>query len=47
MCQCFLKPYKLSCGKIHVKFDFPNYATKAYLTGGTGLDTSNPALKSD
>ena len=47
MGQYFPKPQSVFEGKINVKVDLSNYATKADLKNATGIDTSNFALKSN
>ena len=43
----FPKPSKSFEGKVNVKVDMPNYATKLVLKLATGIDTSKLAAKSD
>ena len=45
MSEYFLKPYKPLGGNVKVELDLSNYATKANLKGGEGVDTSNLAAK--
>ena len=45
--QYFPKLYEPFGGKINVKVDLSNYATKTELKEATGIDTSNLALKSN
>ena len=47
MSQFFPKPYEPFEGDINVKVYLSNYATKTDLNKATGIDTSNPALKSN
>ena len=46
MIEYFPEP-KSSGGKVKVEFDLSNYATKADLKNGTGVDTSKFAKKFD
>ena len=45
MSEYFLKPYKPLGGNVKVELDLSNYAAKANLKGGEGVDTSNLAAK--
>ena len=47
MSQYFPKPYEPFRGDINVKVDLSNYATKANLKNGTGVDTSKFAKNID
>ena len=47
MGQYFPKPYEPFGGDINVEVDLSNYATKADIKNGTGIDTSKLAAKSD
>ena len=47
MSQYFPKPFETFGGDISVKVDLSNYATKTDLKKATGIDMSNPALKSN
>ena len=46
MSQYFPTPYVPFGGDINVKVDLPNYAIKAELKDGTGIDTSKLVEKS-
>ena len=43
----YSQPDSHSRGKVKVKLDFSNYATKRGLKAVTGVDTSNLAVESD
>ena len=43
----FLKPFRSLGGKINVKVNLSNYATKFYLKNVTHVDTSRFALKTN
>ena len=45
MSQYFREPYEAFGGDINVKFDLPNYATKADIKNILHVDTSSFALK--
>ena len=45
MIQYVPKPQNRSGGNIKAELDLSNYATKSYLKGATGTDTSNLSLK--
>ena len=45
MIQYFIKPYERSDRNKKVEMDLSSYAARAYLKGGTGLDTSNLATQ--
>ena len=47
MSQYFPKPYNGFARNTKVELDLSNFATKAYLKGTKGVDTSNLAAKSD
>ena len=47
MSQYFPKPYEPFGGDIKIKVDWFNYATKTDFKKATGVDTTNPAAKSD
>ena len=47
MSQYFPEPYEPIGGDVNIKVDLLNYAPKTDLKGGTEIDTSNLASKSD